>query len=77
MYINYHHSQDQLLEFCVNFYKTISSEFLEGINPNLPTGMVGKVQNKQGGRKEGRVGLEPGTYCMLGKSPQLYTMEAV
>ena len=59
-------------------------------NPNLPIGLVGKVQSglsPQG--KEGRVekkllaarlvgsGFEPETYRMLGKSPQLHARVVV
>ena len=60
-------------------------------NPNLPTEVVGKVQNRLFPRgKEGRVekekshaacpagaGLEPGTYRMLDQSPQLHATDVV
>ena len=57
-------------------------------NPNLPTGVMGRVQNKPPpleGRVEKKLcaacpqgpGLEPGTYCVLGESPQLHAKEVV
>ena len=66
--------------------------FAVSYNPNVPAGLVGKVQKKlslEGGRKEGRVekkaravcplgpGLEPGTCRVLGEDPQLHAMGAV
>ena len=51
--------------------------------------MVGKVQKKEEEEREdgekrrtqrarmGRVGLEPGTYCMLGEGPQLHATGVV
>ena len=57
------------------------------INPNLPKGVVGKMQNKKNlpegeqGRVEKKLclahppGLEPGTYLSLDESPQLHATE--
>ena len=60
-------------------------------NTNTFTGVVGKCEKNEGGRKEGREGgekkaraarprgpgLEPGTYRVLGEGPQLQTTEVV
>ena len=58
-------------------------------NPNLPTGVAGKVQNKPNGERKGGwrkkscaacvagPGLEPGIYHVLGDSPQLHATEVV